>query len=459
MALAAPSRCRRHRAAAGWRCLGCGPLCPDCTFLKPAGTATVDACGLCGGLVDRITVHRATAASYLARLPSALGYPLTRSGLLAIAAFAAVMRVLGWLGIIGWLLGLGVYWGYLFSLIRASSRGSSAIEAPDLSDVFDDLIVPAFRGVVATAVLWVPSVLYLGSRLAEAGPRARPLDALLDPVLALVLAASIAYVPMALMMAALGAGTLRMLNPLAVVVNAWRLGGDYALAVAAVVALALVHASLAFAGGIISTAPIPIVPGWVAECLALYAPIVMARVLGLLLFLRGDAVDLGHPSDYLEPVLPGVAPRGAPVVLSIEPPPDERSRPFDPIAVEPIAVEPEPESPAAAIGRAIVADDLGRAMELYRAAAAPLDALAPAHHFSIAKAAALGGDFALAVEALQAAAAQEGPVAPGALLVLGRLYARRLSQPALAEATFRSLLERYPGSSAAQAAELHLAGR
>src|SRR3712207_8330124 len=50
-----------------------------------------------------------------------------------------------------------------------------------------------------------------------------------------------------------------------------------------------------------------IITRWLAQVLECLVVFVMARVLGLLLFTRGDALGYGAASDYVTPVLPADA--------------------------------------------------------------------------------------------------------------------------------------------------------
>jgi len=109
------------------------------------------------------------------------------------------------------------------------------------------------------------------------------------------------------------------------------------------------------------------------------------------------------------------------------------------------------------IARAVEGDDLARAAALYGASSLTAPDLAPQVHFSVARGAAAARDYPLAVRALRAAAAiPDDPVAPRALLVLGRIYGRKLGDPASARRVLEHLLASYPGSDAAREAQADL---
>jgi len=66
------------------------------------------------------------------------------------------------------------------------------------------------------------------------------------------------------------------------------------------------------AGLALAKVGIPFLPRWVAEMVSLYPTFIAARVLGTLLFVRGEALDWGCAEEYQVPVLAGVQPRGVP---------------------------------------------------------------------------------------------------------------------------------------------------
>jgi hypothetical protein len=122
----------------------------------------------------------------------------------------------------------------------------------------------------------------------------------------------LAYAPMALLAGATDLGFGHILNPFQIFSFIRRAGRDYFVAVAGVtVVLAFGRIVDQFVGGAILSLGIPFLPRWIAETIALYPSFVAARILGVLLFTRGEVLDWGRTEDYLVPVLAGVRPRGA----------------------------------------------------------------------------------------------------------------------------------------------------
>jgi hypothetical protein len=417
--------------------------------VRVVGTTELVSCARCGEAAEPITVHRAELRSYAARLPGVWVGLFTTGGLLTLVGAAVVMWALGHAGFIGKLLRLGVFWGLVFAAVRQASRGESGVEAPDLSDLFHDVARPALMGILATSIVWVPAVAWVFARPdGPSGPIAS------DPVLWLIALASVLYAPMAILHAAMGGSALHMLNPVGIGVAAFRLGRDYLVAVGASALLAVGSGVVAVAGAV-AFGDIPVVSGVLAELVGLVAPLLLARSLGLLLHVRGDAIGLGVPQDYLEPVLPGAAPRGSPPARAA---PEQGAEP-GPAAgaatrIEAIEMDlpgPDPATEAARIAGDVGRGDLASAARRYAALPAPPAGLPAAVLFQVARGAAGAGNFLSAARALQAAARSGDPaVAPDALLVLARICLQRLNRPADARTVLNHLVARYPESAAAR---------
>jgi hypothetical protein len=485
-------RCDRHPGArAAWRCGSCGAaLCPGCAREERTGPTVLPICARCGGLAQVLRVHRSRLRPFSARLAGTLAYPFSLSGVATLAAVAGIVTLLSYVGCIGKLLGLGIHWGVLFSLIRATARGSADIEPADFADLFEDVLLPAVRGTAATALAWAPAVAYLFA-VHGSGLLHDPASALSDPLLWIILVLSIAYVPMAVMMAAAGGGLLQMLNPLAVFGAVRALGADYALAVGSVVLLAIGQGVAIAVGAVVAAAPLPLLPNVAAGIIGLYFPVVMARVLGLLLHVRGDAVGYGVDEDFLEPAVPDARPRGGPAgnaapesggvagasatpgaepepvaepiletrIAAIDLTPREVDVPtprpaadFGPEpAPDPAPAAPPPWSPTPAdVEEAVRGGDLQRAVELYGALGADAAGLASSVHYEVARAAAAARDYLLSVRALELASIDPAdPVTPVALLALGRIRAGRLGDREGGAAALRRLVDQHPGTQAA----------
>ncbi|HVG62613.1 MAG TPA: tetratricopeptide repeat protein [Hyalangium sp.] len=474
-----PARCKSHpEAVAGWTCDNCqATLCPDCVTVRRALHAEYLSCGLCQGRVIPILVHR-SRVPLAAQLKEAWRYPLTPSGLMVLAGLSVLLAMSRWLAIETFLLvkflptviGLGLFWGVFFHVIRSTARGERELDAPDFSDIFADCVSPAVRGFVGMSLLWLPGLLYL--LFVKQWDTRKPLDDLLetpsfyvtgglpqldwsqvlwDPVLWLIVLAGAAYLPMVLLFAAVGQNLVRMLNPLAVIGSALRLGRDFTLTMGVLAALTVAMLLVWLVAGGILWLRLPFLSALVAEFITCFVPIIMARVLGLLLYNRGDALGYGTAADYLEPVLGNTRPRA-------EPPP---LREF-PVAVEeaPATAHTPVTETLTALAQAVEAHDASKALALYPELNEPrfLKQVDPAHHLFVGQAATAQGQYELAVKALESAAdvAPDGPAASRALVLLARVYAERLQEPERAASIYQYVVHRYPDTDASRFAQARL---
>lgn len=483
------SSCFAHRGrAAGWRCTACGALlCPSCTLELKVGSTLTEACARCHGLAERVKARRAELRPFPARIASAFGYPLKPGGLLSLLGLALVIRALQFVPL-GGFVASGIYWAFVFGVIVSTWKGQEALEPPDFSDVFDDLLVPAVKGLVAGAIVIVPfvvrAVAVVTAVLAEqpGAETANVIRAVLgDKLLWLLLLASIVYLPATLIAAALGRGVLAMLDPRVPFHLIRLLGGDYAI-VTVTTALLVLAGEVAGATLGATVSRIPIAGGVLGRIPEIYFLVVAARILGLLVHVRGDELGMGMEEDYLEPVLAGATPQGG--VVNLEPAPRRPRGAVDAgggvaqaVTVGPAAPERDPDAtahpppkhepegeppPAAAPGdpleAALAAGDRALAFALYRERQGARGLLTGAQLYEVARAAAEAAEYSIAAHALRAAASvADDPAAPDALLVLGRLYGGKLNRADAARQTFEALLARHPGTAAAEQARALLA--
>ncbi len=472
-----PARCKHHPSAhAGWRCDGCGaPLCPECVEARRMQTVDLLFCRECGGRAETLVLHRSEQASFADRLGQVWRYPFTKQGLMVAAGLGAAMFVASFITQVTLIvlrlapaaISAGIFWGAFFSLMRSTLRGESEVPIPDYSDVFADWLVPALRGVVASSVVWLPLPLYLA--LTGGWDVSQYLDALLsdpmfymtgrfhsipgehllsDPIAWLLALTGLAWLPMTLMMAMTGAGLLEILNPLNGLQRILRLGRDYAVALGALLTLGLVYFVVHLVSSSLREIPFEIILSrWLAQVLECLVFFVMARVLGLLLYTRGDAIGYGAPSDYVIPVLPAdAAPRTS---LRVEPAPLAAQTPTP-------AEAAAPEARLRELDAAVRARDIPQALALYTALSfLPKATIPPAVHLFVGQASAAQGDNALAVRALESAAdsAPEDPLAPRALVLLARVLGERMQEQTRAEDVYRYIVDRYPDTEASRFAQ------
>jgi hypothetical protein len=441
---------------------------------------TVDllSCRECGGRAEPLLVHRSEQRSLSERLGNVWRYPFNAQGLALILGLGTVLTVLDFMTgaslivarFIPAALTASVLWGSLFSIMRASARGEDDVPNLDYSDFFVDGLVPSFRALVATSVVWLPLLGYLVSvggfdvlqymdRLLSdpmfymtgrfhSLPGQRLLE---DPRAWAMGLVCLAYLPMALMLAATGASLLDMLNPVKGVRIILRLGRDYGVTLGALFTLGLAFLVVRSIASGIRAVDLGLVTRWPAELLELFVPFIMARVLGLLLYTRGDVLGYGAPSDYWSPVLQSATPSTS---LRVDHAP----------ALALAATADTAEAPAAvdqvqALTRAVEGRDIPLALALYQMMdGVPPASLSPALHLFVGQASATQGDYALAVRALETAAdvAPEDPLAPRALVLLGRVLGERMQDAARARDVFQYIVDRYPDTDASRFARTQL---
>jgi hypothetical protein len=173
---------------------------------------------------------------------------------------------------------------------------------------------------------------------------------------------------------------------------------------------------------------------------------VLARVLGLLLLLRGDEVGYGRPEDFLEPVL-NEPPRGVLPEPEYGPPPD---RSFAPLEIDTVDAQ---------IGRALAQDDAAQALRLYRLGGFLPGEVGAAHMQAVAQRAAAEGDYPYALSVFNAVLSihPRDPLVPKVMVLCARIHAERLNDEASARALYQRVVESFPGTEAARYAEARLA--
>lgn len=288
-------------------------------------------CRHCASLARPLMIARG-AEPFRSLVWEAFAYPFSRRGILVMVAAGIVFALLkalagGW----GARLAFGAEWSLLFLVIRTSALGEH--DVPDGDDVAHpaDLFATALKAVLASAMALLPVAVYLYFKLSSArsvvdvltgGHASTPV--LRDPLFYVAVAVGVAWGPLSVMLAAIHTPFSVILNPLVFASILRRLGLDYL--VAALVFWGVYAASWyvdVAARAFVMALPVPVLPRMVAETMMLYLPLVYARVLGLLLYVRGADLGYGQRQDYEVPVLGGLEPAQEPVKPASPPPPVE----------------------------------------------------------------------------------------------------------------------------------------
>ncbi|MCY1034311.1 hypothetical protein OV207_22850 [Corallococcus sp. BB11-1] len=466
MAAPASTRCPSHPAAvAGWRCEQCESLlCPSCVETRRMGTVEYFACGRCGGTANVLLRHRSDS-DFRQRLKDALRYPLTGPGLQTLVAVSLMLAVLRSLGagirlfqVLPLTLALGVFWTTFFALVRGAARGDADPESPDFSDIVRDNLWPGLRGLCVTVGVFLPAI---ARALFLAPPSADPFlllvvgapletvlspAALADPLTWGLALLGVLWLPWAWLLASMGQSILGALHPLRALACIRALGRAAATVMGVFVMLAIVHAAIHRQADAILEFQVFFLSRWFAEAATLIAPFAAANVLGLVLYVYGDALGYLPTREFMEPVLAHAVPERAPQPL-------RGGEPGAPEPADAALSAQEVASRLATFTQAVEARDVPQALALYTALRVlPRLNVSPTQHLFVGQAAAVEGNFPLSVEALEAAAdaAPEDPTAPRALVLLARVQGEKMGNAVRAEEIYRYILHRYPDTEAAR---------
>ncbi|MFO0595807.1 MAG: B-box zinc finger protein [Myxococcaceae bacterium] len=299
-AAAAPKvlRCELHQAVAGWQCTVCHqPLCPDCAAIKHVYPAQLVACARCGELAEELVQKKSHAQSLAQRLPGAFALPFQLEGAPLWLGLALWLWLTSFGGVFGLVIGWGVTLGALFGLTRSSATGHEHLSLTDFTDTFSAIVVPVARFAVITLPAWGGALLAWRQHSVLLG------------VAALVL--TLVWSPTAYIGAAVNASFGDLLNPLRVLRVSASLGKDLGVYVSALVALGVLFViSVPIAVLINQLVLVPFLGGVLVQLVLSYAPMVGARVAGLVLLLHGPSFGWGTEADGYEPLLRGETPRG-----------------------------------------------------------------------------------------------------------------------------------------------------
>lgn len=226
---------------------------------------------------------------------SAFQYPLRGSGLTIIVVGCLFFAFLGVLPL-GGLIALAI-WGYvaafMFKVLRETGRGNmEPVDWPDFTNIFDDIIVPAFQMIFVYVFCFAPAVLalYFGLgltgaiHLLEGSPTGEILGVLL---LAMALGlGGLLYLPMALLCVGMNDSIMGVFPPL-VLRMIQLVFKDYLLALT-VLALSFV---LNFILNL-TLGNIPFMGGLLSGAIGIYTQMVNMHVLGLIYYKNRDLIGV-----------------------------------------------------------------------------------------------------------------------------------------------------------------------
>ncbi|MBI2925613.1 MAG: FHA domain-containing protein [Verrucomicrobia bacterium] len=285
---AAPIVCANHPGTpAQVVCHHCGQLfCDACVNLRRVGAHTLKFCLACNSQCEplgakRIAPAAAPERSFFAMLPGAFKYPFKRDGVMLLVGGALFLTFMSWLiaraflfTIMLSILTFGYLAAYLQAIVATSAQGEPTMPRwPDLSNFWDDVVLPYFQMIGTLAACFGPAVLVL---LGGGGPVLASLVALLGTV----------YFPMAWLAVSM-VENLAGLNPMMLIPSMLKVPGDYAIAVIVCWVVFVVQvAAVVFVPMLLSavTIPLPGVLSVFVQFVWLYFLAVNMRILGLLYY-------------------------------------------------------------------------------------------------------------------------------------------------------------------------------
>jgi hypothetical protein len=437
-------RCTVHPdAEAGWACATCDVLlCLACA----ARTNGVTVCGRCGGLATVLLRPRAERDPFLATWVGTLHHLRTPRAALWLFLLTWAEGALLTLAPRGWMLGRLLMLAWVFFVVRRLGRDLDPFGVPTYGDLASVWVGPLVRSLPVLVPFAALALLYVDLGRGFVAPHATA-----DVLTALV---AVPVLGVALPMVTVEGDGRQWALP-------WRLPGFlrtlgrdvWPLMALLGVALAfeLVAARLEPFNPDDTRMEVAIAKTWVVHLGVLLSLTWLGVATGHLLFTR--AGELGH--DTGEPL---EVPRLTAVPTTPWSPPAEdlkvkeaeRAAKFQPIALE---------SAEAPITEALAAKDLAKALALLRGGTIPLAEIANATLVTLAQAMASQGDARSAAELLEVLTTRlDDEATPKGLVILARLHAERLSNPARALGLYAEVVRRFPGTTAAAFAQAQLDG-
>lgn len=308
-ASAATAVCVNHVSApAKFVCQGCGAsVCAACVRRYGGSTAV---CSLCGQLCQPIVAAQEQAkrageisAGYgFQDFALAMQYPFKDP--IALALTSVVYGVLCLLGLYGKLIAAAILFGYMSHAIRRVSMGYyDEGPSPDLSDPSELIFDAGKLGLAISIVTYGPIVAVILFGLSSIGEF--DLTTLFSLGIGMLLAVlwAVLYYPMALLVAGYTNGFFSTLNPIVGIATVGRLGLDYVKAYLMCLVVYIIQAVIvSLLGGIgpalesATSAGVSAI-GYLVQYIIqgsvwFFASMVVAALLGLVLYKRPDVVDL-----------------------------------------------------------------------------------------------------------------------------------------------------------------------
>jgi hypothetical protein len=285
------SFCWNHpQTSADYECIRCpGSFCSECAPERGrAGNVALRFCPACGAVCQPAGTRSQVAPpvkTFFQHIPEAFQYPFRGDGwalLLGAAVFFAILdaaaRFISALGlylffifaILTTLIALGYLVACIQKVVTSSAQGEETLPSwPDVSNGFDDILVPFLQFLGVLAFCFAPALLV--STLTDGS-----LQRLVIPLFLL----GIFYFPMAIL-AVLTLDTVGALHPKLILTSIFRIPLVY---LSTCILLFILLAAGFFISEVVGGIPIPILPLFISHFIFLYFLVVQMRVLGIMYY-------------------------------------------------------------------------------------------------------------------------------------------------------------------------------
>lgn|GEM_PF-6675133 len=436
--------CRAHPSSlAAWRCGQCDKvLCEECAALNHAGSGALVVCATCGALAEVLEAPRAEVNSFECGWRDSFHWIFHPWAIFTFIVMTCATEVLNRAGPNSWVLGHAFLLAWFLIATHRASWEHAPFNAPTYAEVGSAWFEPLAR--LGASV----GFLALGAgALTECGGIALPWRSL---TLWLLVGVSIWLIPPALVFANVEGDGTNWTPP-------WKLGEkEKALEVPLTVLRGIVAVWVVLNALKAMLPALDLHDTQMGSKIALegsvhFASVVtlgaLACVLGF--FLRTHARRVGHgdPLSWSVPILPDAIARGI-----WNPKIQAETKPAEHAPIE-------LEDPADSLIKSLAAGDDENAIQLFHSGGISPEKLPAETFVQLAQAMATRNAYPSAANLLQGLISREpnGPATPRASIILARIYAERLNQPAQAKQIYAQVVERFPGTAAANFASGQLA--
>src|SRR5207247_667829 len=109
-----------------------------------------------------IAARHARQERFWELFPEAFAFPFHGSGIYSLLAVMIFVYLASKLGVLGYITALGAGYAFVNNIIKHTGFGKKEIpEITEFTDYWTSFVLPWFRGLVATSVIFIPLIFYL----------------------------------------------------------------------------------------------------------------------------------------------------------------------------------------------------------------------------------------------------------------------------------------------------------